>query len=168
MLISAEEQINSVIQIHAFFFQIFFSIMVYHRRWNSALCCTVGLLFIHSVDNHLLLLAPALHSISLPTPPPWQPHIPSLCLWVVLFCRQVHPCCILDSAYEGHHVTCLSLSHLLHLVWSSLVASMWLQVALCRSSYGWVVFRCICIPSLLCPVICLGTFRLSPCLDYCE
>ena len=151
--------------------------MVYHRRWNSALCCTVGLLFIHSVDNHLLPLAPALHSISPPTPPPWQPHIPSLCLWVFLFffffwvflfCRQVHSCCILDSAYEWYHVTCLSLYDLLHLVWSSLVASMWLQVALCRSFYGWVVFRCIHIPYLLCPFICLGTFRLSPCLDYCE
>ena len=31
---------------------------------------------------------------------------------------------------------------------------------------GWVVFPCIYVPYLLCPLLCLGTFGLFPCLGY--
>ena len=34
--------------------------------------------------------------------------------------------------------------------------------------YGWVTFRCIHVPHLLCAFICWCTFRFSPCLGYCE
>ena len=34
--------------------------------------------------------------------------------------------------------------------------------------YGWVVFHCIYVPHLLYPFMCQWTFRLLPCLGYCE
>ena len=34
--------------------------------------------------------------------------------------------------------------------------------------YVYVIFHCICVPHLLNPFICQWTFRLFPCLDYCE
>ena len=47
---------------------------------------------------------------------------------------------------------------------------MLLQTALFHSFYGCIVFRCIyvLIPHLLYPFICWCTFRLLPCLSYCE
>ena len=70
------------------------------------------------------------------------------------------------------------LSDLFHLVWSSLVASLLLQMALFHSFYGWVVFLYIyiyiyiyihtyMIPYLY-SFICWWTFRLFPLLGYCE
>ena len=62
---------------------------------------------------------------------------------------------------------CLSLSDLLHLVWSSIVASVLLQMALFHTFYDWVIFYCIYTPHLHL-FIYQWTFRLFPCLGYCK
>ena len=54
---------------------------------------------------------------------------------------------------------CLSPSSLLHLVWSSLVLPMFLQMALFHSFYGWVIFHCIYAPHFLYPFLCWWTYR---------
>ena len=64
-------------------------------------------------------------------------------------------------------MTHLSLSDLFHLVWSSTVASMLLQMALFHSFYDWVIFYCIYAPHLHL-FIFQWTFRLFPCLGYCK
>ena len=64
------------------------------------------------------------------------------------------------------YVICLS--DLLHLVWESLVPSLLLQMTLFCSFYGLVVFHCVYIPQFLNPFICWWTFRLFPCLGYCD
>ena len=52
------------------------------------------LLFIHSIDSNLHLLIPNSHSIPPPIPPPWQPQVCSLCLWVY-FCSIDKFICVL-------------------------------------------------------------------------
>ena len=50
---------------------------------------------------------------------------------------------------------CLSLSDLLHLVWSSLGPSTLLQMALLHSFYGWIVFHCISVQFSSVTQLCL-------------
>ena len=45
---------------------------------------------------------------------------------------------------------------------------MLLQMSLFCSFYGWVIFHYVYVSHLLNPVICRWTFRLFPCLHYCE
>ena len=47
----------------------------------------------------------------------------------------------------------------LHLVWSSLGTSTWLQTALFHAFYGWVIVHCEYLLHLLYPFICQWTFR---------
>ena len=44
---------------------------------------------------------------------------------------------------------------------------MLLQMASFHSFYGWVIFHCIYVPHLY-PFLCWWTFRLLPCLGYCN
>ena len=61
------------------------------------------------------------------------------------------------------------LSFLLHLVWESLVASVWLQMGWFPFFfYSWLVLHCVYVPQLLNPFILQWTFRLFPCLGYGE
>ena len=34
--------------------------------------------------------------------------------------------------------------------------------------YSWIIFHCVYVPQFLYPLVCWGTFRLSPCLGYCK
>ena len=45
---------------------------------------------------------------------------------------------------------------------------MLLQMALCHSFYGWVVFHCINVPLILYPFLNQWTFRLFPRPGYCK
>ena len=56
------------------------------------------LLFIHFICSSLYLLIPNSHP-SPALPPPWQPQVCSLRLWVCLFHRSVHLCHILDAIH---------------------------------------------------------------------
>ena len=75
---------------------------------------------------------------------------------------------ILDSTYKWYHIVFVSLSDLLHLVWSSPGPSMLLQMSWFLSFYDQVIFHCIYGLSLLYPFICWWMFRLCPCLGCCE
>lgn len=63
---------------------------------------------------------------------------------------------------------CLSLSDLLHSVWQCKGPSMLLHMALFHSLYGWVILHCVYVLHLPYPFLCWWTFRLPPCLVYCE
>ena len=65
---------------------------------------------------------------SFPLPPPWQPHVPSLCLWVCLVDMFIS-CHMLDSTCKWYHVVFVFL-FLSYLVWSSLDPSTLLQMTL--------------------------------------
>ena len=101
-----------------------------------------------------------------PTPFPF-PLAFSMSMSLFLSYRLIHLCHILDSTYKSYHMV-FSLSDLLNLVWESLVPSMLLQMALSSSFYGSVVFHCVYALHLLNPFTCRWTFRLFPCLGYCE
>ena len=87
------------------------------------------LLFAHPLYNSLHMLIPISYSFPLPTLPPWHPQVLfSVCesfsvLWIGSFVSyfRFHK----DMISCG---ICLSLSDLLHLVWSSPVASILLQM----------------------------------------
>ena len=62
-------------------------------------------LLIHSKCNSLRLLTPNSPSIPLPPPPPLATTgLFSMSVSLCLFCRQVHLCHILDSAYTRYHM----------------------------------------------------------------
>ena len=64
-------------------FQIFSSIMVYHRRLNIVPCAVYRtLLLIHPIYSSLYLLIPNSQSFLLLLLPSWQLKVCSLCLWV--------------------------------------------------------------------------------------
>ena len=58
-------------------------------------------------------------------------------------------------------------TYILHSVWHSLG-----HPCCCKWHYfffnGWVIFHCIYVPHLLYPFFCQWTFRLLPCLRYCN
>ena len=67
--VSAVQQSDSVIHIHTFFFNIFFSITVCHRILNTGPCAgQQDLVFYHPIYNSLHLLIPTSQSFS-PQPP---------------------------------------------------------------------------------------------------
>ena len=59
-------------------------------------------------------------------------------------------------------------NNLLHSVLQSLGPSMLLKMALFCSFNVWVILNCIYVPHLLYPFLCWWTFRLLPCLGYCN
>ena len=95
-------------------------------------------LLINSKGNSLHLLTPSSQSTPLPHLPLGN-HRSILQVHDFLFCGKFHLCHILDSRYKWYHMVCLSLSDLLHLIWESLVPSMFLQMALFCSEW---VFKC--------------------------
>ena len=67
LLVSTEQQNDLGIHIYTFF-NILFSIMVYHRSLNILPCAVQWTSYIHSMYNSLHVIAPNLQSISPPHP----------------------------------------------------------------------------------------------------
>ena len=84
---------------------------------------------------------------------------------------------ILDSTYKSYHMiifslfrtyfTCLIISRSIHVVANGIISYfLWLSsIPLCVCV---CVCLCVCIPHLLYSFICQWTFRLLPCLAYCN
>ena len=134
------------------------------HRIQFCLLYSSTLLFIHSLYDRSHLLTPT--SPSLPqTPPPWQPRVCSLCPWV---CFCFIGSFVLDSTYKWYHMVFvfLFLTSLSMIISSSIhvAANGIISFLFC----GWVVLHCTYVPHLIYPFICRWTFRLFPCLSYCE
>ena len=114
---------QSYIYIHSFCHTVFHYVLSQEIGYSS-LCYTVGphCLSISKCNSlHLLTL----NSQSIPLPPPAP--LATTCLFsmsmsLLLFCKWVHLCPILDSTYKWYHMVFIFL-FLLHLVGESLVAS---------------------------------------------
>ena len=73
------------------------------RRFNRVPCAIQqDPTDIHSTCNSLHLLTP--NSKSIPPPPPWQPQVCSLCLWVFFCSVDRFICAVLDSTDKWHHM----------------------------------------------------------------
>ena len=120
------------------------------------------------MSNSLHPLTPSSQSLPLPPSPPGS-HKSILQVHDFLFCGKVHLCLILDSRYKWYHMVFV----FLFLTYFIQDESIQFHPCYCKWHYfvlfyGWVVFRCVYIPYLLNPIICQRTFRLFPCLGYCE
>ena len=90
-----------------------------------------------------------------------------LSLWL-LFCKKF--ICTF-FVYFRFHILVISYDiclFLTSLIWKYLGLSVLLKMALFWSFYVWVIFHCIYVPYLLYPLLCWWTFRLLPCLRYCN
>ena len=86
MPISAVQQSDEVIHIHTFFSYILFHYVLSQEIGYSSLCYTVGPCCLSILNVIVCIYQPQTPSpsLSLP-PPPWQPQVCSLCLWVCFF-----------------------------------------------------------------------------------
>ena len=104
--------------------------------YNRTLC-------IHPTYSSLPLLIPnscsCTHSFT--PPPPWQPQLCSLSLWVS-FCFRDDFYCILDSTYKWYHIgfVFLWLTSLSVIIYSSIHNAT--KMAWFYSFTGWVIFHC--------------------------
>ena len=132
-----------------------FCIIVYLRILNMVLCIELWDLVHPSCIWQF---------VSIPKLPP-----PTLATKFSLFHRCVHFCHISESTYKSYHVEFVFLFVRCSL---SVIISSCIHVAangvIFFFFYGWVTFRCIHVPHLLCAFICWCTFSFSPCLGYCE
>ena len=90
-----------MIQLYIYtFFVIFFSIMVNPRILNSVFCAIQLVLVVYSFCNSLHLLPKLPLHPSPPLSPFTTTSLFSMSVSLLLFCRQVHLCSILDSTYK--------------------------------------------------------------------
>ena len=173
MLISAVQQIDSVIHTHIYIHILFHIVFHYGLSQDieyTSLSYTVG----PSCLSSLCIIA----CICWPqTPNPSLPHLSSplattslfsMPVSLFLFCRKFYLCHILDSTYKRYHMvfvflllTSLSMmiSSSIHVATNGIISFFF---------YGWVTFHCPYVPHLLYPSICRWTFRLFPCSGYWE
>ena len=88
----------------------------------------------------------------------------SMSVSLLLFCKLVHLYQFLDHTYKWYYMVFLFFyftqnDHL------QVHPTKWHNFIL---PYGLVIVHCISVPHLLYPFICQRTFRLLPCLGYCE
>ena len=129
-LVSDVQQSNSVIRIHvAILFQIFCPFGLLQNIEQHSLCYTVGPCWLSILNLTVCTCQYQTSSLSLTSS------------FVSFFLRF----CIYVISYD----ICLSLFGLLHLVGSSSVPSMLLQMVLFHFFNGWVIFLCVYVPYLL-------------------
>ena len=98
VLISAVQQGNSIIHLHFFLCSFPLWFISGYRMWFPMLSSRI-LLFIHFMYDSLHLLIP---NQSIPLPP-LSPLVTTVCflsMSLLLFCRQVHLCHVLESTYK--------------------------------------------------------------------
>ena len=160
---------NKVTQSHIHIYILFltFSSIRLHHKWLDIVPSRISLL-IHSKGNSLYLFTPDSQFIPLPPLPPWQPQLCSPCPWVSFLWKGLFVKYIRFQIYVISYMVCvffwlislsMRVSNSIHVAANGIYFVLF---------YGQVVFHCVYIPYLLNPLICQWTFRLFPCLDYCE
>ena len=132
----------------------------------GSLCYTVGPSYLPRLNVVICIYQPQTPrlSLSLPASPLATSSLLSTSVSLILFCRWVHLCHILDFTYKWCDVIFVLFFWLTS--FSMMICSyMLLQMALFPSFYDWVVFHCKYVPHLLYPFTCQRRF---PCPGYCE
>ena len=91
------------------------------------------LLFIYLIYTNLYLLIPNSQFIPPHPSPFWQLTVCSLCLWICFCFVDKFICIIFWIPHVSDVIWYFSLSDWLHLVWSSVAPSMWLQMVFFHS-----------------------------------
>ena len=165
---SAIQQSDSVIYAYTFFLNVFHYGFLQDIGYSFLCYYEVGPCCLSILNVTVRIYQPQTPSPALPLPSPLAPtSLLSVSVSLFLFGGWAHLYHILDFTHKWYCAV-LVFVWLTSLSWESLVASMWLQMAL-LCSFSWLSSILLYIVShLLYPFICPWTFRLFPRLDYCE
>ena len=147
----------------------FFKCILLNYSWFT-MCVSVWLyirlyMLIYMVYIHIhALVNPKLPVHPFPNlPPPWQPQVCSLCLWVCFCFVNKSICAICEIPRKWYRVILVSV----RFPSLSVIISRSIRVAASfHSFYNWVVFHCAYMHHVFFIHSSADGFKLLPCLDY--